>query len=114
MTTITSRRVTYLYELADAAYDARLIREHSRSLEHVPIIDQNRRRKDIIPFDPATRQRYKERTVAERGNSRLKDEFGLRHLRVRGHPKAHLHNMFGIIALFADQVLKLFGGNELA
>jgi len=109
MSTITSRRVTYLYELADSAYDANLIHEHSRSLGHVPIIDQHGRRKDIIPFDPATERRYRERTVAERGNSRLKDEFGLRHLRVRGHPKAHLHNMLGLIALFADQALKLFG-----
>ena len=51
-------------------------------------------------------QRFKERSTAERGNSRLKDGFGFRHLRVRGHPKAHLHLMLGILALFADQLLK--------
>lgn len=109
MSAITSRRITYLYELADSAYDASLILEHTRSLGHVPIIDQHSRRKDLIPFDPATKHRYKERTVAERGNSRLKDEFGLRHLRVRGYAKAHLHNMLGLVSLFADQALKLFG-----
>ena len=109
MSTLTSRRITYLYELADSAYDAELIHGHSRSLGHVPIIDQHTRRKDRIPFDPAMKHRYQERTVAERGNSRLKDEFGLRNLRVRGYAKAHLHNMLGLVALFADQALKLFG-----
>jgi hypothetical protein len=48
--------------------------------------------------------------VAERGNSRLKDEFGCRNLRVRGHAKAHLHVMLGILALFADQLLKPLTG----
>ena len=54
--------------------------------------------------------RFRERATAERGNSRLKDEFGCRLLRVRGHKKAHLHVMFGILALFADQLLKPLTG----
>ena len=48
--------------------------------------------------------------MAERGNSRLKDEFGCHHLRVRGHAKAHLHVMLGVLALFADQLLKPLTG----
>ena len=108
MRTVASR-VTSLYDLADSAYDAPQIRFVSKDLGHVPIIDANRRGGDIPEdklFDPAMAQRYKERTTAERGNSRLKDEFGLRHIRVRGHKKVHLQIMFGIIALFADQILK--------
>ncbi len=40
----------------------------------------------------------------------MKDEFGCRNLRVRGHRKAHLHILLGIVALFADQLLKPFTG----
>lgn len=56
---------------------------------------------------PAEAQRYKERTVAERLNSRLKGEFGGESVMVRGAKKVKLHLMFGVIALFADQLLKL-------
>ena len=55
----------------------------------------------------AEQQRYKERTAVERAYSRLKDDFGGRHVRVRGHCKVHAHIMFGVLALFADQALKL-------
>jgi hypothetical protein len=102
----TASRVIVLYELMDAAYDADCIHEVCVSLGHKPIIDIHGRRKNATPFDPATAQRYKERSNAERVNSRLKDEFGGRFLRVRGHAKAHMHIMFGIIALFADQLIK--------
>ena len=39
LATITASRVTSLYDLMDSAYDAALIREHSRSLGHVPLIE---------------------------------------------------------------------------
>jgi len=105
----TAKQVTSLYDLMDSAYDAPQIRQVSHEAGHVDIIDPNPRRYGVPVeklFDPAMTERYKERTTAERGNSRLKDEFGLRNLRVRGHAKAHLHIMFGVIALFADQLLK--------
>ena len=47
------------------------------------------------------------RTVAERFNSRLKEGFGAGNVMVRGAAKVRLHLMFGLIALFADQLLKL-------
>ena len=103
----TAERISVLYELMDAAYDTQFIRDVSRSLSHCPIIDRNRRTGNPIPFDPATAERYKERSTAERANGRLKDEFGLRHVRVRGHLKVHAHIMFGILALFADQLMKM-------
>ena len=43
---LTSERVDYLYDLMDAAYDAKPIYEVSRSLGHVPIIDKNGRGRD--------------------------------------------------------------------
>jgi hypothetical protein len=104
---MTSQRVTYLYDLMDAAYDAKPIYEVSRSLGHVPIIDRNGRRKEAIPLAPHEAARYKERTVAERFNSRLKEEFGGSSVMVRGAKKVGLHLMFGVIALFANQLLKL-------
>ena len=104
----TAGRTTGLYELMDKAYDAAAIDQAVRELGHVPIIAHNRRRGDKRPpLEPASRQRFKERTVVERFYSRLKDEFGGRHVRVRGHAKVHAHLMFGLVALFADQLLKL-------
>ncbi len=55
---------------------------------------------------PAEALRYNERTASERLNARLKEEFGARHVMVRGHKKVNLHLMFGIIALFADQLVQ--------
>ena len=108
----TAGRVTSLYDLMDASYDAGPIDQASRELGHVPIIDLNQRgRKEPRPsLDPAASARFAERTTAERGNARLKDEFGCRHLRVRGHKKAHLHVLFGVLALFADALLRPFLG----
>ena len=104
---LTSARVDYLYDLMDAAYDAQPIYAVSRSLGHVPIIDRNSRGREVIPLAPHEAARYKERTVAERFNSRLKEEFESGNVMVRGAQKVGLHLMFGVIALFADQLLKL-------
>lgn len=107
MMKITSERVTYLYDIMDAAYDAAPIYNVSRSLNHVPIIDKNPRRSGSICLTPAEQIRYKERTIAEHTNSRLKEEFGGDKIKVRGYIKVKLHLMFGVIALFADQLLRL-------
>jgi len=41
----TSSKVNYLYDVMDAAYDAKRINETSRQFGHVPIIDKNARGK---------------------------------------------------------------------
>ncbi len=41
LATITAWRVTNLYDLMDSAYDVAAIKQHSRDLNHVPIIDIN-------------------------------------------------------------------------
>lgn len=106
---LTSGKVQYCYDLMDAAYDAAHIWEQSKELDHVPIIDRNSRGKEVIPMAPHEAVRYNERSSAERCNGRLKDEFGGRCVQVRGHDKVLMHLMFGIIALFADQLLKVTG-----
>ena len=121
LATMTSQRVTNLYDLMDSAYDAPIIREHSRSLGHVPIIDINPRRNtklkeemraearrfELLHFERPEDRRYKERTNVERVYARLKDEFGGRMIRVRGYAKVMTHLMFGILALTADQLMRL-------
>lgn len=106
---LTSSKVTYCYDLMDAAYDAAQIYDQSRALGHVPIIDKNPRGKEVVPMAPHEAVRYNERTAAERCNSRLKEEFGGRSVMVRGADKVMLHLMFGLIALSADQLLKVTG-----
>jgi hypothetical protein len=100
---MSAQRVTALYELMDAAYDAPAIHAFAQGLGHVPIIDPNPRRGELIPLDPAQAQRFKERTAAERVNSNLKDNFGGRFVRVRGAAKVMAHLMFGLIALSCCQ-----------
>jgi len=108
LATMTAARVVNLYDLMDSAYDAQLIREQSLALGHVPLIDGHTRRGGVKPqFAPHEAQRYKERTTIERVFARLKEEFGARVVRVRGPAKVMTSLLFGIIALTADQLLRL-------
>ena len=121
LATMTNQRIINLYDLMDSAYDAPIIREYSKSLGHVPIIDINTRRDkklkeelraearrfELLGLERPEDRRYKERTSVERVYGRLKDEFGGRTIRVRGHAKVMTHLMFGLLALTADQMLRL-------
>jgi hypothetical protein len=104
---MTAARVTNCYDLMDAAYCSGVLREHSRSLGHVPLIDHNPRKGEKIEFTPSEAQRYKERSQAERTNARLKDDYGGRNVRVRGNEKVMSHLMFGMLALTAEQLMRL-------
>jgi len=119
LATITASRVRSLYDLMDSAYDAPEIWDKSRALGHVPIIDANPRRggkteaaaealaRRSAGYEPAENIRYNERSSAERVNSSLKDNYGGRTIRVRGHAKLSCHLMFGILALTAEQLMRL-------
>lgn len=121
LATLSAQRVISLYDLMDSAYDAPEIKAHSRSLGHVPLIDTNprrhaalqgelqveARRRALIGLPSAEDVRSHERSAAERVNGRLKDEFGCRYVRVRGHAKVTCHLMFGILALTANQLMRL-------
>jgi hypothetical protein len=119
--TITGARVSYLYDLMDSAYDAAAIHDQSKALGHVPIIDPNFRaqheakaewarefeRMKFIHIPDPDDVIYDFRTMAERVNARLKDEFGARFLRVRGAIKVRCHLMFGVVALAVDQIIRV-------
>jgi hypothetical protein len=105
---MTAQRVVSCYDLMDSAYDAQSIWTFSAQLGHVPIIDCNPRRGgERREFSPCQAERFKERTTVERVHGRLKDEFGGRMIRVRGPKKVMAHLMFGLLALTADQLLRL-------
>lgn len=103
----SAERVTSFYDLMDSAYDASQIYEISRRLNHVPIIDHNKRRGEKREMAPAEAMRYNERSSAERVNSNLKDNHGGNSVRVRGATKVMAHLMFGVIVITANQLFNL-------
>ena len=119
--TLTAGRVENLYDLMDAAYDSIEIWAHSILLGHKPIIDVNPRRsvemQEALKREKKARRtlglvfpeerRYVVRSGSERINGRLKDEFGGRHVRVRGYDKVLAHLMFGMTVLTASQLMRL-------
>jgi hypothetical protein len=118
---MTAARVTNLYDLMDSAYDVPEIKQHSRDLNHVPIIDINPRataglkqelaqeakRQRLVGHRMAEDVRYGERSTAERVNGALKDNHGGRTVRVRGPAKVMCHLMFGVLTVTALQLLRL-------
>jgi hypothetical protein len=118
---MSQARVVNLYDLMDSAYDVPQIHAFSRQLGHVPLIDVHPRRNQalkealaaenkrcrLVRHLPAEAIRYHERSTVERVNARLKDEFGGRMVRVRGHAKVMCHLMFGVLALTGNQLVTL-------
>lgn len=104
---ITAQRVTNLYDLMDRGYESELIGEHSRRLGHMPIIDAQKRGEHAPEMPRHQKIRFRERTTVERVYGRLKEEFGGAFVRVRGWRKVMTHLMFGMLALTADQILRL-------
>ncbi len=101
-----------LYDLEDAAYDAKEIREFSKSNNHVPIIDANPRRGAPKPdgrgeraagIAPAEKIRFRNRSGVERVNGHLHDAHGGRTVRVRGHAKVLLLLMLGLLVIAVEQ-----------
>ena len=107
--TMTSARVAYLYDLMDAAYDAAAIHDQSRTLGHAPIVDRNFRadhqakaewgreveRLKLIHRPDFDDLIYDFRTMAERVNARLKDEFASnspRPRRTQGQMPSHVRH----------------------
>lgn len=56
---------------------------------------------------PNQAHRFKQRSTVERANARLEDDFGLSRVNVRGATKIMTHMMFAVLALSADQRLRL-------
>jgi Transposase DDE domain/Transposase domain (DUF772) len=120
LASVTATRVTNLYDLMDSAYDVAAIKQHSRALNHVPIIDINPRatpglkqeladeakRRHRVGHRMAEQVRYGERSTAERVNAGLKDNHGGRAVRVRGADKVMCHLMFGVLSFTVLQLLR--------
>ena len=106
---LTAQRVTNCYDVMDAGYDSDRIRQQSAGLGHVPLIPRRKRGAEQPVMAPHEKARFRERTAVERVYARLRDEFGGNFVRVRGAAKVMAHLMFGILALTADQILRLAG-----
>ena len=97
---MTAERVDHRYELMDAVCDSREIGAHARMAgEAVAQRNAGHVRHDRV--------RHRRRSSVERVNSALKDSYGGRHVRVRGHAKVACHLFFGVLALTVDRLMRL-------
>jgi transposase len=120
----TSKRVDYLYDLQDAGYDADIIREFSIKLRHRPIIDINpknskklKEKIELIDHEKKTfkylnqhlnldDEHYNQRSMVERVNKYLKDDFGCDKIYYQGAMKVASVLAFGILSICIYQSLK--------
>lgn len=121
----TTRRVNYLYDLQDAGYDAEIIREFSKNLGHRPIIDINPKNSKILKekiklmkhekksFNfinqhlDLDKEHYNQRSMVERVNKYLKDDFGCAKIYYQGATKVASVLAFGILSICIHQSIKL-------
>jgi len=122
----TSKRVNYMYDLQDAGYDADIIREFSIKNNHRPIIDINpknskelkakielREHEEIIFKSlhnrhlDMDREHYNQRSMVERVNKYLKDDFGCNKIYYQGADKVASVLAFGVLSVCIHQSLKL-------
>jgi len=121
----TSSRVTYLYDLQDAGYDSDIIREFSVKLGHRPIIDINPKNSkelkdkiELMKHEKDTfkylnmyldldKEHYNQRSMVERVNKYLKDDFGCDKIYYQGATKVASVLAFGILSVCIHQSLKL-------
>jgi hypothetical protein len=121
----TSKRVTYLYDLQDAGYYSKIIEEYSKKLNHRPIIDINPGRskvlKEQIQLQKEEKEKfeyinlsldsdahhYNQRSMVERVNKYLKDDFGCNTIYYQGATKVASVLAFGILSICIHQSLKL-------
>jgi len=121
----TSKRINYLYDLQDAGYDANIIREYSNKLGHRPIIDINpknskalKEKIELIKHEKESfkvinqhqnldKEHYNQRSMVERVNKYLKDDFGCDKIYYQGAKKVASVLAFGILSICIHQSLKL-------
>jgi hypothetical protein len=116
----THQVVTNFYDLMDAAYDHPEIKEHSRFLGHIPVIDKcpagrpqkiekqkERDRKNTLNFQTAEDLRYKERFSKERFNALYKHYNVVQNIFYRGYEKVSCHVMFGVLTVAASTLISL-------
>ncbi len=121
----TGKRVMYLRDLLDAGYDSDIIREYSEKLNHKPIIDINPKnskelkqkiqliKDEKVKFEflnlpkSSDEHHYNQRSMVERVNKYLKDNFGCNTIYYQGATKVASVLSFGILSVCIHQSLKL-------
>ncbi len=121
----TSKRVMYLRDLLDAGYDSDIIREFSEKLNHKAIIDINPKnskelkqkiqliKDEKVKFEflnlpkSSDEHHYNQRSMVERVNKYLKDDFGCNTIYYQGATKVASVLSFGILSVCIHQSLKL-------
>ncbi len=121
----TGKRVMYLRDLLDAWYDSDIIREYSEKLNHKPIIDINPKnskelkqkiqliKDEKVKFEflnlpkSSDEHHYNQRSMVERVNKYLKDDFGCNTIYYQGATKVASVLSFGILSVCIHQSLKL-------
>ena len=121
----TTKKVNYLYDLQDAGYDANIIREFSEQNGHRPIIDINpknsKKLKEQIQLKEEEKKKfeyfglpessdihhYNQRSMVERVNAYLKDNFGCNKIYYQGATKVASVLAFGILSICIHQSLKM-------
>jgi len=121
----TSRKISYLYDLQDAAYDADIIKEYSQLHGHRPIIDINpKNSKELKAQIALTKEEkvkfklinmplssdihhYNQRSMVERVNAYVKDNYGCSTIYYKGATKVASVLQFAILSVCIHQSLKL-------
>ncbi|WP_373034009.1 transposase [Sulfurovum sp.] len=122
---LSSQKVNYLYDLADAAYDTSIIRDYSKKQNHRPIIDINPKnskklkaqialakseKKILEPlrlYNDSDELHYNQRTSVERVNAYLKDSYGCSKIYYQGAQKVASVLAFAVLSVCITQSLKL-------
>jgi len=107
---LASERVPHGFDLADAAYDSRVIRSACADLGTVALIDVNRRWNGEAAHNamsPTERKVYEQRTSAERFFSHVLDSHGGRTVRVKLPEKVVLHLGFGMLVVAVEQFVRM-------
>lgn len=121
----TSKKVNYLYDLQDAGYDADIIRDFSKQNGHRPIIDINPKNSQKLKeqiqqakdeqkkfellnlSESSDTHHYNQRSMVERVNKYLKDDFGCDKIYYQGATKVASVLAFGVLSICIHQSLKM-------
>lgn len=105
--TMTTQRVCSLYSLMDAGYVSSDISNFVESCGKVPVIYPKKPKgEELIPLEPPKAERFKNRTVVERANARVKDDLAGTSFRFRGFLKVGTHLGISILVLAAEQIAR--------
>jgi len=109
MEQLTGTKISWRYSLMDAGYDADSIISFIESQNRIPLIDQNKRRKQRRPdFTDSEKKRYAVRSTVERANAFLKDWLIPERMCVRGYKKVSFFLMCAVVNLATIKLLQYY------